>query len=211
MSNLTPFYQDDLTTIYHGDCEEIAPKLGRFDLLLTDPPYGLASKLKMKGGKNWANFHKNYNDKTWDEAPPPISFIENLLTCSKLAIIWGGNYIALPPARCWLVWNKMRRNMTMGDAEIAWTNFDKPIRIMDLGRRDGKRNSHPTQKPLALMHWCLNFAPDAKTVFDPYMGSGTTLLAAKQKGIKSVGIEREIEYCQLAVDRLSQTTLNLFA
>lgn len=71
MSNLTPFYQDDLTTIYHGDCEEIAPKLGRFDLLLTDPPYGLASKLKMKGGKNWANFHKNYNDKTWDEAPPP--------------------------------------------------------------------------------------------------------------------------------------------
>jgi DNA modification methylase len=99
----------------------------------------------------------------------------------------------------------------MADGEIAWTNLDKPVRAFDLAKSENKRNSHPTQKPLALMHWCLNFAPQAKTVFDPYMGSGTTLLAAKQKGLKAVGIERELEYCHLAVDRLSQTTLNLFA
>lgn len=206
-----PFYQDELTTIYHGDCEEIAPKLGRFDLLLTDPPYGLERILQ--GGKsgNYANFRALYDSKDWDKQPPPLEFVESLIAQSQYSIIWGGNYFALPPMRCWLMWNKIRRNFSMADGELAWTNLDKPIRIFDAMRTEQKRNSHPTQKPLALMHWCLNFAPDAKTVFDPYMGSGTTLLAAKQKGIKAVGIEREIEYCQLAVDRLSQTTLNLFA
>lgn len=215
-----PFYQDELTTIYHGDCEEIAPKLGRFDLLLTDPPYGIGEsgkKAASRGSKKVAP--GNYGDFDWDKSPPPRQLLDDLRSLSDLQIIWGGNYFHLPPTSCILVWDKDNGSTDFADCELAWTNLKKAVRKFtyrwfgynqEPGRPKEKR-VHPTQKPLALMHWCLNFAPDAKTVFDPYMGSGTTLLAAKQKGIKAVGIEREIEYCQLAVDRLSQTTLNLFA
>ena len=116
------------------------------------------------------------------------------------------------------MWDKENGNNIYADCELAWTNLSIPVRKFNYKRcgffpdpvYGREKTLHPTQKPLPLMHWCLGFTPDVKTVLDPFMGSGTTLLACKQKGIKCVGIEREKDYCDLAVERLSQTVLPLF-
>jgi DNA modification methylase len=203
LSFLTPFYTEPGATIYCGDCRKIAPLLPDFDLLLTDPPYGLRDKLQ--GGTWGKSFDGDYED--WDAVAPPEWTLRMLMAKTHWQIIWGGNYFALPPSRGWLVWNKPERGLTMADAEIAWANLDKNIRVFDSPRNpDGKR-VHPTQKPVELMSWCFNQVSEAKTVFDPYMGSGTTLVAAKLRGIKAVGIEANEDYCKLAVARLAQGVL----
>lgn len=200
---LTPFYEEPAAKIYCGDCRKIAPLLPDFDLLLTDPPYGLRDRLQ--GGTWGKSFEGDYQ--TWDAAAPPEWVLQMLMSKTRWQIVWGGNYFALPPSRGWLVWNKPERGLTIADAEIAWTNLDRNIRTFDSPRNpDGKR-VHPTQKPVELMSWCFNQTPEIKTVFDPYMGSGTTLVAAKLRGIKAVGIETNEDYCKLAVARLAQGVL----
>ena len=94
----------------------------------------------------------------------------------------------------------------MAGAELAWTNFDMPCKAIDLpvGKHD---TGHPTQKPLALMRWCLSFVPDATTILDPFMGSGTTLVAAKLEGRRAIGIEISEKYCEIAAERLRQGVL----
>ena len=94
----------------------------------------------------------------------------------------------------------------MASAEIAWTNFDKPIKTFR-GKVGEHTYGHPTQKPEELFRWCLSFAPDAKTIFDPFMGSGTTLVAARLEGRRAVGVELEERYCEIAAKRLSQQVL----
>lgn len=119
------------------------------------------------------------------------------------AIIWGGNYFDLPPSRCWLVWNKPERNFTLAEAELAWTNIDAVVRVFDAPRSDVGRE-HPTQKPLALMRWCIAKLPRAETILDPFMGSGTTGVAAVNLGRRFVGIEREPKYFDIACRRIEQ-------
>lgn len=214
---MNPYYQDDLTTIYHGDCAEIAPSLGRFDLLLTDPPYGIGESSKKQRSREQLAAPTDFGFNDWDAKPPARELLDSLREQAQRQIIWGGNFFDLPPTSCVLVWDKDNSG-DFADCELAWTNFRKAVRkftyrwngmLQEPGYPKEKR-VHPTQKPLPLMHWCLGFAPDAKTVLDPFMGSGTTLLACKQKGIKCVGIEREKQYCDRAIERLSQSVLNLF-
>lgn len=201
--SLTPFYEEPGAIIYCGDCRKIAPLLPDFDLLLTDPPYGLGDRLQ--GGTWGKSFEENY--RRWDVAAPPEWALQMLMSKARWQILWGGNYHGLPQSRGWLVWNKPERGLTMADAELAWTNLDKNIRTFDSTRNpDGKR-VHPTQKPVELMSWCFNQVPEVKTVLDPYMGSGTTLVAAKLRGIKAVGIEMNEAYCKMAVARLAQGVL----
>lgn len=118
-------------------------------------------------------------------------------------VIWGGNYFDLPRTRCWLIWNKINAVPTMADFEQAWTNLDRPSKRMDLpvGRVE---YGHPTQKPLALMEWCLGFLPDAKTILDPFMGSGTTLVACQRMGRHGTGIEIDPEYFDIACRRVDE-------
>lgn len=199
-----PYYSDGQITIYNADCAQILPFLEPFDLLLTDPPYGIGADKKnahssIRDNSDWAKVD-------WDNSPPQKWLLEMMLEKSKNAIIWGGNYFGLPAHRGCLIWNKPQRNFSLADAEIAWTNIDTAIRCFDYPRNDGKR-FHPTQKPLALMKWCFRFAPDAQTVLDPFMGSGTTLRAAKDLGLSAVGIEKDERYCEIAADRLKQQTL----
>lgn len=197
-----PYYQDDSVTLYHGDCREIVPHLGRFDLLLTDPPYGLADKLQ--GGTWGKSFEGKYKD--WDSEAANIDF---LVESAEYKILWGGNYFKVPPSRCWLVWNKPERGLTMADGELAWCSWDANLRTFDSSRNpDGKRQ-HPTQKPLELMTWCIGLAPEAKTILDPFAGSGTTGRAAKDLGRKCVMIEREEKYCEIAARRMAQEVLPL--
>jgi len=202
---MKPYYQDEYVTIYHGDCLEIVPTLGRFDLLLTDPPYGIASVWKGGFGHGWGKASKDSAMRNeWDAEAPDIAW---LLEVANVSIVWGGNHFNLPLSRSWLVWNKPERGFSLSEAELAWTNRDNVVRVFDHKRSDAGRK-HPTQKPLALMTWCIGLAGDVQTILDPFAGSGTTGRAAKDMGRKAVLIEREERYCEIAARRMGQGVLD---
>lgn len=117
--------------------------------------------------------------------------------------------MGLPPQRGWLVWNKIIRNFSSGVCELAWTNLDIPIDAFDYshGQLATEGKVHPTQKPLPLIQWCIRKSGLSGSVVDPYMGSGTTLVAAKNLGLPAIGIELEERYCEIAADRLRQEVL----
>ena len=193
-------------TLYHADCREVLPTLGKFDLLLTDPPYGINKdgQVRTTGGNGGRKAHEFLG---WDSQRPCDEVFALLLQCADVKIIWGGNYFAdlLPPTMMWLVWDKGQR-INQSDGELAWTSMHRALRICTMNRvellKDG--TEHPTQKPLALMAWCLTHAPEAKTVLDPFMGSGTTGVACAQSGRSFTGIERERKYFDIAVERISR-------
>ncbi len=212
MNNLpAPYYQDDAVTLYHGDCREIVPLLGRFDLILTDPPYGIGYEASRYPGSSFVGVMHGDN---LDFCP------EFLLGISIDAIIWGGNNFANKlPIGGWLVWDK--RCCEKADAmfgspfELAWCSKEdryKIARILHGGvvNADGEhKRVHPTQKPIALMKWCITLAGDAQTILDPFAGSGTTGRAAKDLGRKCTLIEREERYCEIAAKRMCQEVLAL--
>lgn len=201
---LKPYYQDEAVTIYHGDCREIVPQLGRFDLLLTDPPYGIGDR--MKGG-TWGAKTKYADFRAWD-VTPEMELLTTIVGLATKAIVWGGNYFTLPPSRCWLVWDKQNAVPTMADCELAWTNLDRPAKRSSLPV--GVHTfGHPTEKPLTLFSWCVQQAGDVQTILDPFAGSGTTGRAAKDLGRKATLIEREERYCDIAASRMAQEVLPL--
>lgn len=199
---MKPYYEHAGITIYHGDCREVLPNLGRFDITVTDPPYGIgiaANPVRQKHVK-----------RDWDNAPPADDVFGFLRFISKYQVFWGGNYFDLPPAQCFLVWDKVQpENFSLAMCEQAWTNFGKPAKMF---RRHvvSFDKQHPTQKPIELMKWCIATAPEeCRSVLDPFAGSGTTLEAAKALGLTAVGIEIEERYCEIAAERLSQEVLGL--
>ena len=201
---VNPYYDRDGITIYHGDCREILPELPKVDLVLTDPPYGIANIWK---GGTWGTAPKHRSTAKWDSNTVDIETITAIVACGAVAIIWGGNYYPLPVSRCWLSWEKTDRMATLADFELAWTNLDRPSKSWR-SHRHYDRHDHPTQKPAALMKWCIERArQDGGSVFDPFMGSGTTLLAARDMGRNAIGIEIEEKYCELAAKRLAQDVL----
>lgn len=180
-----------------GDCLEVMPTLGKVDAVVTDPPYGLG--MRMRGG-TWGAQGHNSGFLKWDLETP--DWLPAAIEGTP-AIVWGGNYLPFPPSRCWLIWNKVNAVPTMADFEQAWTNLDRPSKRMDLpvGRVE---YGHPTQKPLALMEWCIGFLPDAKTILDPFMGSGTTLVACQRLGRYGIGIELDPDYFEIACRRVEE-------
>ena len=211
MSLPTPYYHDEQAgiTIYLGDCREILPHLEPVDLVLTDPPYGIARVWKGGASSGWGKSSEATEERNaWDAEAPTAETLAAVIAKATASIIWGGNYFDLPKSRGWLVWTKPERNFTLSEAELAWTSRDTVIRIWD-GIRSDPGREHPTQKPLDLMKWCLQSFPSASTILDPFMGSGTTLRAAKDLGRKCIGIEIEEKYCEIAVNRLRQEVLPL--
>ena len=190
-------------TLYHGDCLEILPTLPKVDAVITDPPYGLGDKWNGGGGSNRSTWAFDPAEaKAWDREPHPI--VPSLPALGPCAI-WGGNYYALPPSRCWLLWDKKQNDAwTTGQAEMAWTNLDRPVRVFRFAQceqaNEGEKR-HPTQKPLALMEWCLKWF-DGRSVLDPFMGSGTTGVACANLGRKFIGIEIERKYFDIACERI---------
>ncbi|QDP43680.1 methyltransferase [Gordonia phage PhorbesPhlower] len=198
-----PYYQDDLVTLYHGDCLEVSEWL-ESDVLVTDPPYGLGDRWQ---GGTWGSNPMYADARRWDVRPDNDRMLE--LVGDRPAIVWGGNYFELPASRCWLAWIKNPAMNTMADFELAWTSLDKPAKAFTSTRNADGQRQHPTQKPVALMEWCIRFLP-AGAVADPFAGSGSTLVAAANQGRKAIGVEAEERYCELIAKRLSNQTMSLF-
>lgn len=194
-------------TLYLGDCMEVIPTLGKVDAVVTDPPYGICAN-KMTLGKGKKQFYRGTN---WDEKAPDVSC---LLVVADKVCVWGGNYFSrdLPPSNDWLVWHKKNDGRSFSECELAWSNFGKQTRHIS-HHWGGEEKKHPTQKPLRVMRWCLSHIPNLETILDPYMGSGTTGVAAVQEGRKFIGIEIDENYFRIACERIerAQNQLRLFA
>lgn len=232
---MRPYYEDSAVTIYHGDCREVINPSGQdCFLLLSDPPYGgglavdFAERFKAQSGKWWKNTDRATQQRhvpiTGDDEPFDPAFA--LSINSKAKVLWGANWYSnrLPDSGGWWIWDKRggKRDVSeaewpMSEAELAWTNIGKGVRMFRhtwFGLiRDSERGEHwhPTQKPVELMKWCIEMSkcPAGAMVLDPFMGSGTTLRAAKDLGRKAIGIEIEECYCEIAAMRMAQGVLAL--
>jgi DNA modification methylase len=189
--------------LIQGDCLEVMPLLGKVGAVVTDPPYGIG----MSGGNVGYKGFNNLARKEWDNETPveAISYIKSM---SVDSIIWGGNYFDLPPSRCYLVWDKGAgfRGRSYAESELAITSLNDNARTFShdpLAKGDYKGKLHPTQKPVALMEWCLGFLPDCNVILDPFMGSGSTGVACVNLGRAFIGIERDADYFDTAVKRIT--------
>jgi DNA modification methylase len=176
------------------------------DLLLTDPPYGINADRQHFEGHGWVLREKT----EWDKDRPSREAIENARAMASEQIVWGGNYFTdyLPPSMGWLVWDKGQRDFSLADCELAWRSERKAARVFTYARAKSNREElhHPTQKPVGLMAWCVEQSNDAKTIYDPFLGSGTTLIAAEQLGRKCYGMEISPAYCDVIVKRWETLT-----
>ena len=196
-------------TLYLGDCRDILPLLPKVDLVLTDPPYGIGDAL-VTGGSG-RGFHRMVSSgaNEWDVLPEKIVF-DLMIEKSGNQIFWGGNYFDLPPTKKPLCWDKVRPNQkNLSEWEMAWTSMVGRAQLFKYCANGGfinpEPNQHPTQKPIALMEWCLDLAPKTTlTVADPFMGSGTTGVACANMGKTFYGIEREPKYFDIACKRIEQ-------
>lgn len=209
-------------TLYCADALDILPTLGPVHAVVTDPPYGLA------GGASHGECQKP--DARWryrplrqrgSSLPQKVNeqvdnrWIPLVMSQTQWAIIWGGNHFPLPAQAGWLVWDKG----TAGDAsdcELAWTNL-----VRDSIRRfyylwSGFRKAHPeerwhpTQKPVAVMMWCLDQLPSGvRTVLDPFAGSGTVGVACLARGKRAILIERDPQYFDSACQRIEEAYCQL--
>ena len=212
---IEPYYYDREygQVIYCADCREILPLIPdkSIDLVLTDPPYGIGAHSMPQG---------HYRDKRnviseWDNDRVSRDTLKQVINTATNQIIWGGNYMAdiLPRSSKWLIWDKMQV-FSGSDAELAWTSYQGALRIFRLSRAVAycgfdAIKGHPTQKPRALMKWCIIQAGKVETILDPFMGSGSVLVACKQLNRKCIGAEIEERYCEIAVKRLSQSVMRL--
>jgi DNA modification methylase len=230
---MTPYYEHGGIVIYHASALSVLDEFDglrtqSFDLLLTDPPYGIGEahgKNTRRGGTPSSGLSgghvftaaRDWGVSAWDDEPAREEVALARRLC-RWQVVFGGNYYDLPPSRCWLVWDKANGSNDFADCELAWTNLNKAVRKLTY-RWNGMLQEpgcertfreHPTQKPEAVMRWALMQAPsDVRTVLDPFMGSGTTLVACKRLNRSCVGIEHEERYCEIAAKRLQQEALPL--
>lgn len=224
---MTPFYEHKGITIYHGDCREILPSLEP-DLLIADPPYGAnidvdATRFVPKRDSSWWNepFDRSLVSKRDPVIGDDISFDPSHLLRFNRSVLFGANWYAsrLPDSGGWLVWDKRKgiedANWPLSEAELAWTNLCKGVRIFRhrwfglVRESEQGQHYHPTQKPVALMRWIIaKWTKENALIVDPYCGSGPSLLAAKELARRAIGIELEEKYCEIAAKRLSQEVLD---
>lgn len=196
--------------LIEGDCLEILPALGRVDAVVTDPPYGIGWKPRV-----------THQDQAWVDE---INFdIASIVACADAATVWGAEYLApdLPRSNAWLTWvkrpvgngvNFSNDHRSYATTEIAWSTIGKSaffVHVWDGGMRAGDDQNrtfcHPSQKPLELMRWCIErHGPKARTILDPFMGSGTTGVAALQLGRRFIGIELDPGYFDIACKRVRE-------
>ena len=205
-----------LSVVYLEDCVQGLKRFADnyFDLAIVDPPYGIGADKaqnnaamqrikadgKSKAGRGW----KLYADTDWDNETPNAEYWQELFRVSKNQIVWGGNYFTdyLPPSMGWIMWDKGQRDFSLADGELAWTSFNKALRIFEMsrGKALAKNNEqggrfHPTQKPEMLYSWILqNYGKAEDLILDTHLGSGSSRIAAYKGGFNFVGFEIDQEY-----------------
>ena len=212
-------------TLYLGDCREVLPTLPKVDAVITDPPYGILNlggevaggvvrkSPRQRGSGTLKNRLLNRSDVKWDVAPNGDA-LALLMSAARIKIIWGGNYFSLPPTRAVLAWDKEQPWENFSQFELAWTNLTRPAAIFrESATRGAPGKEHPTQKPLSLMRWCVALAKDCHSILDPYMGSGTTGVAAVEAGKAFTGCEIDPTYFDIACRRIedAQRVQDMFA
>lgn len=222
--------QEKMNKIHNVDCLEFMKQVpdDYFDLVLTDPPYGIdIGKMNytnnMNGGVAKRNDYKDHN-KDWDKEIPSNDIFSEIIRVSKNQIIFGGNYFTevLEPTSSWLIWDKRvedKYSNDFADCEMAWTSYKKPAKIyrflysgmiqQDMKNKD--KRFHPSQKPSELFkNIARDYTEDDYKVFDPFMGSGTTAVACQSLGLEWCGCELEEDYCNIARKRLEKVQGSLF-
>jgi DNA modification methylase len=196
-------------TLYLGDCRDILPTLGKVDAVVTDWPYGIGEAAGKNASRTNIAVAKDYGDDDWDDLPIDPELVALTRSAGRWNVLFGGNYYDCPPTSCWLVWDKENGANDFADCELAWTNLPKAVRRLrymwnGMLRAGGEtRGDHPTQKPIGVMKWAIGHLPEPNlTILDPFMGSGTTGVAAVQMGRQFIGIEREPKYFDIACKRI---------
>lgn len=196
---MTPVTIGD-ATLYCADCMDVLPILPKVDAVITDPPYGLniANQPTMYQRANGAIKRDWDSEKAID--------LDAFLALGDKQLVWGGNYYVLEPSRGWIVWHKPDGPPSFSRVELAWTNQNRLAGyfMQTISETNKERVGHPTQKPLALMRYCVDYMGDSGLILDPFMGSGTTGVAAIQLGRKFIGIERDEKYFEIACKRIEQ-------
>jgi len=219
---MNPYFQDEYVTIYHGDCRELLDEMPRVDLVLTDPPYGV--QLRNNGRVNNRRSQRHF-DIVGDHSQELGQYVIDWAANQEIAVIafanpmmaWEGHW------RQWLVWNKGPAVGGGGDRGKCWKQTWELIQVARTPELQGNRDSavlnfyatpqlsaeHVAAKPLALIRYLLAKV-NARLVLDPFMGSGTTLRAAKDSGVRAIGIEIEERYCEIAARRMAQQVLPIY-
>lgn len=206
-------------TLYLGDCREVLPMVSNIDAVVTDPPYGIAFAHggNDRGGIGKGRYATKFAGVAIEGDSNPFD-PSPYLDLAEVVVMWGGNHFAdkLPPSSCWFVWDKRAASLhtnDFADCELAWTNKRGVARMfrhqwdgMMRASERGIERVHPTQKPIELMSWCLQQIPDAESILDPFMGSGTTGVAAVRMGRRFTGIEIEPRYFDIACRRIEDAT-----
>jgi site-specific DNA-methyltransferase (adenine-specific) len=195
-------------TLYLADSLDIISELPQVDAVVTDPPYGIGfaaqpTKWQRRAGQQ---------PESWDDQTPDI---DGLRALGKKQLIWGGNHYQLPTSRGWISWYKPDAPPSMGHFELAWTNQDQNPRMItfSIGAGNAERVGHPTQKPVAVMLFSLQYIGVPELVLDPFMGSGTTGVACSYLGKRFIGVEVDPKYFEMACERIenAQRQERLFA
>jgi site-specific DNA-methyltransferase (adenine-specific) len=186
-------------TLHLGDCLEYMRGMAdkSVDAVITDPPYGLGIAANP--------FRQKFEPLEWDNVPASQEHITEILRVSNNQVIWGGNYFSLPPTQCFLLWDKKQpEDFSSSMCEMAWTSFSKPAKLFRYSVTSYEKE-HPTQKPLPLMEWIIRkYTNENETIFDPFMGSGTTGVAAVRLGRSFIGVEINPDYYAIAERRIRQ-------
>lgn len=198
--------------VFNTDCLEYMRTLPdkAFQLAIADPPYGIN-----RGGqtetftKNPKHKRKFFEQKSWDLSIPEQTFFDELQRISENQIIWGANYFTrhLNGSMGWVVWDKGQHGLSMSDGELAFTSFERALRVIVINRGELAREGtiHPTQKPVALYAWLLkNYAKPGDRIFDPMMGSQSSRIAAYKMGFDYVGCELDKEYFDKGCERFNR-------
>jgi site-specific DNA-methyltransferase (adenine-specific) len=213
----------DMINFHNIDCIDFMKQKPEnyYDLAIVDPPYGIgADKAQNNGGEKWG--YKKYKNTDWDKEIPKKEYFEQLLRVSKNQIIWGGNYMTkyLFPSMGWIIWDKGQRNFSLADGEMAWTSFNKAMRIYGISRgkalaennKEGNR-IHPTQKPIQLYRWLLqNYATKGDKILDTHGGSGSIAIACNIEGFDLDICEIDKDYFEASKKRFNihKSQLKLF-
>lgn len=215
---MTPYFERDGIVIYHGDCRDVLPTLPRVDLLLTDPPYGIALREHGRHGYDWTVAGDS------DDAIG-LWLLQEASSAQWPRIVFASPKYPWPGTwRQYLVWDKGPAVGGGGDPKTCWKLTWEMLQVAQTPVLNGKRDQavlrywvnqadyhwHPCQKPVALLRYLLGKTTGADAlVLDPFMGSGSTLIAAHETGRSAIGIEIEERYCEIAATRLQQLVLPL--